>query len=81
MTNRRQFLKHFSRFSLATTLAPGALFAEGIRLRALRLRPIPLEQLTFAAFAYHLHRFFTVYPDASTRVEMQLIDTTVPVPG
>lgn len=82
MTNRRQFLKHFSQFGAATVLAPGALLAEGIRPRGrLRLRPVPLEQLTFAAFAYHLHRSFTVYADVSTAVEMQLVEATPSVPA
>ena len=77
MRNRRQFLKDFSGFGMAATLMPGAVLAEGIRFRSrLRLRLIPLDELTFGALASHLHGLFTVYADTSTAVEMQLIEAT-----
>jgi hypothetical protein len=68
MPTRRKFLVNCSVVALATSVTPASVFAG-----PLRFREVPLEQISFSAFATRLNAYFQVQGDASTVTNLQLV--------
>lgn len=69
MSTRRKFLVNCSAAALATTLTPVAVLGG-----PLRLREVPLEQVSFSSFATRLNGLFQVQQSTGPVVSLQLIE-------
>lgn len=69
MPTRRKFLGNCSVVALATSVIPTTVFAG-----PLRLREIPLEQVSFSAFATRLNALFQVQSDTGSIINLQLVE-------